>query len=118
MIAWITALATAWAQDSERGREMFAACAACHTPGKNGIGPKLARVVSRISGSVEGFRYSRANARIVWDARTLDAYLSEPQKVLPGNVMPFSGIADAQKRADIIAYLRHAQAAGLIAKPD
>jgi cytochrome c len=45
------------------------------------------------------------NAGIVWDAKTLNAYLSEPQKVVPGNVMPFSGISDAQKRADIIAYL-------------
>lgn len=107
MIAWIMALATAWAQDSERGREVFAACAACHAPEKNSIGPKLAGVIGRISGSVEGFRYSRAmkNARIVWDAKTLDAYLNEPQKVVPGNVIPFSGITDAQKRPDIIAYL-------------
>jgi cytochrome c len=97
----------AQAQDSARGQQAFAACAACHTPDKNGVGPKLAGVVGRASGSVEGFRYSRAmrNAKIVWDDKTLDAYLSEPQKVVPGNVMPFSGIADAQTRADVIAYL-------------
>jgi cytochrome c len=45
------------------------------------------------------------NARIVWEAKTLDAYLNQPQKVVTGNVMPFSGIAEVQKRADIIAYL-------------
>jgi cytochrome c len=74
---------------------------------KNSIGPRLAGFIGRVSGSVEGFRYSRAmkNAGIFWDAKTLNAYLSEPQKVVPGNVMPFSGISDAQKRADIIAYL-------------
>jgi cytochrome c len=80
--AWITPLAAAWAQDSERGREVFAARAPCHMPDKNGIGPRLAGVIGRVSGSVEGFRYSRAmkNAGIIWDARTLDAYLSEPQR--------------------------------------
>lgn len=105
--AWITPLATTWAQDSERGRAVFAACAPCHLSDKNSIGPRLGGVIGRVSGSVEGFRYSRAmkNAAIVWDAKTLDAYLSEPQKVVPGNVMPFSGVEDAQKRADIIAYL-------------
>ena len=95
------------AADSAKGLEAFAACAACHAPDKNGLGPRLAGVVGRTSGSVDGFRYSRAmkNAKIVWDATTLDAYLAEPQKVVPGNLMPFSGIADAQKRADVIAYL-------------
>ena len=95
------------AQDSEKGRQVFAACAACHAADKNGIGPKLGGIIGRTSGSVEGFRYSRAmrNAKIVWDAKTLDAYLSEPQKLVPGNVMPFSGIADAQQRADIVSYL-------------
>jgi cytochrome c len=105
--AWITPLAAAWAQDGERGREVFAACAPCHILDKNSIGPRLAGVIGRVSGSVEGFRYSRAmnNAGIVWEAKTLDSYLSEPQKVVPGNVMPFSRIGDAQKRPDIIAYL-------------
>ena len=95
------------AQDSEKSPQVFAACAACHAADKNGIGPKLGGIIGRTSGSVEGFRYSRAmkNAKIVWDAKTLDAYLSEPQKVVPGNVMPFSGIADAQQRTDIVSYL-------------
>jgi len=45
------------------------------------------------------------NAGITWDSRVLDAYLAAPQKVVPGNLMPFSGINDEQQRADIIAYL-------------
>lgn len=55
-----------------------------------------------------GFRYSNAmkRANITWDEKTLDAYLDDPQKVVPGSVMPFSGIADAQERADLIAYLK------------
>ena len=38
--------------------------------------------------------------------KNLDAFLSDPQKLVPGNVMPFSGVADAKQRADLIAYLK------------
>jgi len=95
------------AQDVEAGKQAFAACAPCHAPDQNGVGPKIGGVLNRSAGSVEGFRYSRAmkNSRIVWDEKSLDAYLAEPQKLVPGNLMPFSGIADAQKRSDLIAYL-------------
>jgi cytochrome c len=96
-----------WAQDAETGKQAFAACAPCHAPDQNGVGPKITGVLHRTAGSVEGFRYSRAmkNSRIVWDEKSLDAYLAEPQKLVPGNLMPFSGIADAKKRSDLIAYL-------------
>jgi cytochrome c len=98
---------TASAQDVEMGKQAFAACAPCHAPDQNGVGPKIGGVLNRTAGSVEGFRYSRAmkNAGIVWDEKSLDAYLAEPQKSVPGNLMPFSGIADAQRRRDLIAYL-------------
>ena len=48
-------------------------------------------------------------AAIVWDAATLDAYLSHPQQEIPGNTMPFAGIADAKQRADLVAYLQTLQ---------
>ena len=98
---------TCRAQDVEIGKQVFAACAPCHAPDQNGVGPKLGGVLNRPAGSVEGFRYSRAmkNSRIVWDEKSLDVYLTEPQKLVPGNLMPFSGIADARKRGDLIAYL-------------
>jgi cytochrome c len=99
--------ATARAQDVEMGKQAFAACAPCHAPDQNGVGPKIGGILNRTAGSVEGFRYSRAmkNSGIVWDEKSLDAYLAEPQKRVPGNLMPFSGIADAKKRSDLIAYL-------------
>jgi cytochrome c len=98
---------TCWAQDAEMGKQAFAACAPCHAPDQNGVGPKISGVLNRPAGSVEGFRYSRAmkNSKIVWDEKSLDAYLADPQKLVPGNLMPFSGIADAQQRSDLIAYL-------------
>ena len=73
VIVSIAAGASAQAPDREKGLQVFAACAACHAPDHNGIGPRLAGIVGRTSGSVEDFRYSRAmkNAKIVWDAATL-----------------------------------------------
>ncbi len=98
----------AHAQDATAGKAVFAQCTACHsTDGSNGVGPSLQGVVGRKAGTFAGFRYSRAMkaATITWDATTLDGYIADPQKALPGNVMPFSGIPDAKQRADLIAYL-------------
>ena len=44
-------------------------------------------------------------ANIVWDAKTLDAYLTDPQKLVPGNKMPFPGLETEQDRADVIAFI-------------
>jgi cytochrome c len=88
---------------------VFSQCEVCHSvDGINGTGPTLKGVVGRQSGTVPGFRYSRAmkGAGITWDDKSLDQYLSDPQELVPGNVMPFSGIADRAQRAAIIAYLK------------
>jgi nitrite reductase (NO-forming) len=44
-------------------------------------------------------------ADIVWDAKTLDSYLADPQKMVPGNKMPFPGLKTEHDRADVIAFL-------------
>ncbi len=96
------------AQDVAAGKTGFAQCAACHSvDGTNGAGPSLKGVIGRKAGSFPGFRYSRAMKAVPysWDAKTLDAYIAEPQKAIPGNTMPFSGVADAKARADLIAYI-------------
>jgi cytochrome c len=90
-------------------KEVFDQCATCHSiDGSNGTGPTLKGVFGRQSGTVAGFRYSRAmrTAGITWDEKTLDQYLSNPQEFVAGNVMPFSGVTDPAERAGIIAYLR------------
>jgi cytochrome c len=100
---------TANAQDAAAGRSVFQQCAACHAvDATNGLGPGLVGIVGRKAGGVPGFRYSRAlrGAGIVWNESNLDAYLADPQQLVPGNVMPFSGMADAAQRADLIAYLK------------
>ena len=88
---------------------MFRKCQACHSlePGKNMLGPSLAGIIGRKAGAEPGYTYSPAmkQADIVWDAKTLDAYLADPQKMVPGNKMPFPGLKTEHDRADVIAFL-------------
>ncbi len=54
-----------------------------------------------------GFRYSKALASrdVTWNADTLDAWLADPKRFVPGTSMG-ARTASAQDRADLIAYLR------------
>jgi cytochrome c len=104
------AVASAFAQDpAAAGKQVYQACIACHSTvaGGTGSGPTLFGVVGRTSGSVPGFLYSRAmkNAKITWTQQTLDSYAANPQQVVPGNHMPYSGMPDAAQRTQLIAYL-------------
>jgi len=90
------------------GQAAFAECAACHTAdGTNQVGPTLKGIVGRNSASVPGFAYSNAmkRAQLQWTTEQLDEYIANPQAVVPGNVMPYAGMADATRRAALIAYL-------------
>jgi cytochrome c len=105
----IIAAASSVAQNALGPSAAFSQCSVCHSiDGSNGTGPTLLHVIGRRSGTVPGFRYSRAmkSAEIIWDEATLDRYLTNPQELVPGNIMPFSGVAGPLERADIIAYLR------------
>jgi cytochrome c len=106
------------AGDPARGRQLFRACAACHTvdPGEHRTGPSLAGILGRRAGAEPTFRrYSPAlrGSGLVWDEAHLDAWLADPEALVPGNRMAFGGIDDAAARADLIAYLADPrQAAG------
>ncbi|HLI11998.1 MAG TPA: cytochrome c family protein [Alphaproteobacteria bacterium] len=85
-------------------------CETCHNfeKGKGPkIGPDLWDVVGRKVASQEKFSYSDAIKKIGgnWDFQKLDEWLTSPQKMAPGTKMTFAGVPDAQKRADIIAFL-------------
>ncbi|WP_407156493.1 c-type cytochrome [Bradyrhizobium sp. STM 3557] len=98
----------AYAQDAEHGKTIFKPCAACHaTDHADRVGPGLAGIIGRKAGTVPSFRYSDAMKKsgIVWDAKILDEYLESPQKVVPGNRMPYAGLKDPTDRADLVAYL-------------
>ena len=97
------------AGDASKGEIVFKKCKACHVveEGKNKTGPSLYGVVGRAAGSIEGYKYSKAMAGsgLVWDAETLDAYLTNPKKYLKGTKMAFAGLKKEKDRADVIAYL-------------
>jgi cytochrome c len=100
-----------------RGQRVFGACAACHSlqPDQNMTGPSLAGVWDRKAGTLESFRrYSPAltSAKIVWNDKTLDEWIADPQHVVPGNQMTFPGIKDARQRADLLAFLKEATQRG------
>ncbi len=100
-----------------RGKRVFGACAACHSlqPDQNMTGPSLAGLWNRKAGSLASFsRYSSAlqSANIVWNDKTLDEWIADPQHVIPGNDMTFQGIKDARQRADLLAFLKEATQPG------
>jgi cytochrome c len=103
---------SAAASAGEGGEEAFNnACRTCHSPraGDHRLGPSLVGIVGRKAGSVEEYSYSPSlkNSRVTFDEKTLDAFIANPDAVLPGNNMkPYSGITDAGLRAKIIAYLK------------
>jgi cytochrome c2 len=51
-------------------------------------------------------------AGLTWDAATLDEYLADPKKKVPGNKMLFPGVKDETERADLVAYLESFAADG------
>jgi cytochrome c2 len=98
--------------DAVRGEARFQDCAACHKleAGTNNVGPSLHGIFTRKAGEIADFRYSPAIKRsgIVWTPETLDKFITDPQALVPGNRMPYAGMANAGDRADLIAYLTKA----------
>ena len=95
--------------DAAAGRQVYRKCQACHSlePGKNSLGPSLSGIFGKKAAEAPDYNYSAAmkSANIVWDVATLDAYLLDPQKLVPQNKMPFPGLKTATERKDVIAYL-------------
>ena len=99
--------------DAARGQRLYQNCMACHSlePNKNLTGPSLSGVFGRKAGSLQSFsRYSEPMkfSGLMWDEKTLDVWLADPQRVIPHNQMTFPGVKNAQQRADIIAFLKQA----------
>ena len=99
----------AHAQDKAAGQTLFQAqCSACHStePGVNNQGPSLAGLFGRKAATAPGFSYSNAltTSGLVWDTATLDAFLANPKRKVPGTTMAIA-IPRAPQRADLIAYL-------------
>ena len=98
--------------DAAKGEKIFRKCKACHSleAGKKKVGPSLAGLFDRTAGTLEGFKYSASikDSGIVWDAETLDQFLTKPKEFVPKTKMSFPGLKKEQDRADVIAYLMEA----------
>ncbi len=96
--------------DMEEGKKVFRKCMVCHdtAPGKHKLGPSLAGVFGRKAATAAGFRFSPAlqKSGLVWDDKTLHAYLENPNRAVPGGRMAFAGLRSEKERADVIAYLK------------
>src|SRR6185436_19753511 len=102
------------AADAERGNQLFqTSCALCHSdrlgPGNTVVikqGPTLVGVIGRNAGTSPHFGFTQAlkDSGLVWNAETLDQYLTDPTTSVPGTTMSVT-VSDASDRADMIAYL-------------
>jgi cytochrome c len=111
------ALAAAWmavasiaaaAGDAGRGQALYESrCTGCHSVDQNRIGPAHQGVFGRRAGRVTNYDYSPAlkSSKVVWSDKTLDAWLTNPERTIPGQKMGYQ-VTDATDRADLIAYLR------------
>jgi len=100
------------AGDAARGSQIYERCAACHSIERDHTGPRHCGLFGRKAGTVAGFEYSAAmkHSGIVWNAKTLDRFLANPLKAVPGTAMGYAGVPDAAERRDLIAYLAKAGA--------
>lgn len=100
------------AGDAEQGKKVFAKCRACHSlePGVNKIGPSLHSIMGRAAAAEADFKYSDAikNAQLNWTPETLDQYLANPKKMVPGTKMASPGLPKDKDRASVISYLEQA----------
>lgn len=92
------------------GEGIYARCQACHALGYDRTGPRHCGLFGRRAGSVKGFVYSDAmkHAKIIWDEKTLDLFLANPTKYVPGTAMGYAGVNSKKERSDLIAYLKQA----------
>ena len=100
--------------DAARGRLEFGPCRTCHYAesfmGHNN-GPNLHRIFGKVAGKQEGFDYYSQEfkaAQFVWTPEVMFVWLEKPMAIFPGTSMMSLGVPDAQRRADLIAFLMQA----------
>lgn len=110
------ALAAELIGDAEKGEVIYRRCSGCHEVGagaENRIGPELNGIFGRnAAAEKDGYAYSKGLKRmgadgLIWEFRTLDAYLENPKALVTGTRMNFPGMKNPQERADVLAYLRN-----------
>ncbi len=97
--------------DVAKGQADTKVCQACHGFEKGGVakvGPPLYGVVGRPVASIAGFGYSEGIKAMggAWSYESIYKFLTKPSALVAGTKMTYPGEPDAQKRADILAYLQ------------
>jgi cytochrome c len=95
------------AGDAQRGETLYKTmCTTCHSMDYNGVGPAHRGLLERKAGSRPDYTYSAAlqATTFSWNDKFLDKWLTNPEKLVPGQKMGFK-VASAKDRADLIAYL-------------
>lgn len=104
--------------DPDAGQSYIQRCTSCHSfrpegPGVGGpfAGPAIFGIFGGLVGDAEDFEYSPAFAslretELEWNDARLNAFLADPQGVVPGTTMTIRGISDAEDRANVIAFIR------------
>jgi cytochrome c len=101
-------MAQAQGGDAVNGRQLFESrCVGCHSLDQHRIGPALGTVAGRTAGKAPGYTYSPAmsQATHVWTGDKLQAWLTDPEALVPGQAMGYS-LSQAQDRRDVVAYLQ------------
>jgi cytochrome c len=96
------------AGDAARGATVYESlCSGCHALDENRVGPAHRGVFGRKAGSAPDYGYSSslASSTVVWSEETLDRWLTNPEKFIPGQKMSVSVAKEADRR-DLIAYLK------------
>jgi cytochrome c len=106
----VFAIVAGTAQAAETGEDVFNDnCITCHSTeaGVEKVGPSLAGVVGRPSGSLKDYPYSdaMAHAGLTWTKLMLDKYITSPQATVKGIKMSFDGLKNAKERSLLIDYL-------------
>lgn len=96
------------AGDAARGQTLYQSkCTTCHSIDYNGVGPAHKGLFGRKAGSLPDYNYSPAlqSSSVIWSEQTLEKWLTNPEKFIPGQKMGFT-VPAAKDRADLIAYLK------------
>ena len=103
-----------------RGEQVYERCAACHAIEGNRTGPQHCGLFGRRAGTAPGYdSYSKAMraSTTVWDEKSLNVFLKDPMKTVPGTAMGYAGVKDDVERSDLIAWLKQSTRPGVACKP-
>lgn len=109
LLAWGAASEAAPVAPHElmQGRTLYESrCGGCHSVDAHRVGPLHRNLIGRQAGHAPDFTYSPAlqSSSVVWSAKTLDQWLSNPEALIPGQRMNYS-VRSAEDRRLIIEYL-------------